>query len=291
MYEKLKFCPSCAKDEFKNKLIAKDYLVSQESFAVVECQTCKLLFTNPKPNDSRLPDYYNSNQYISHNNKKNSFHNLIYGIIRSITVRQKIKLIRKYCNSGTLLDFGSGTGTFLKEALKYFEIKGIEPSVKAVQQTPSLVKKQVYEHIDLLFPNDKFNVVTMWHVLEHLPDPKITINKIKDHLTPKGYIFIALPNPDSWDSKYYGANWAGYDVPRHLYHFNQKAMLNFLKTCGLNIIDIKPMKLDAYYVSILTERYLNNPYSYIKGLSIGYRSNQSAYIDGQFSSLLYIVSK
>ena len=291
MYEKLEFCPSCTNNKFENKLIAKDYLVSQESFAIVQCKKCELLFTNPKPNDSRLAYYYKSDQYISHNNKKNNIHNLIYQIIRSFTVRQKIKLIKKYCKRGNLLDFGSGTGTFLKEAIKHFNINGIELNSKAVQQTTSLVKKHIYEHIDLLSSDDKFNIVTMWHVLEHLPNLKNTINKIKEHLSPKGHIFIALPNPDSWDSNYYGANWAGYDVPRHLYHFNQKAMLNFLKECELNIIDVKPMKFDAYYVSILTERYLNNPYYFIKGLTVGYRSNQSAYVNGQYSSLLYIVNK
>ena len=291
MYEKLEFCPSCTKNKFKNKFIAKDSLVSQESFAIVECQKCKLLFTNPKPNNSRLAYYYNSNQYISHNNKINNILNLFYQIVRNISKRQKIKLIKKYCNSGKLLDFGSGTGSFLKEAIKHFEIKGIEPNTQAIQRTNSLIKGHIYEHIDLLSRNDKFDVITMWHVLEHLPNLKFTINKIKERLSPKGHIFIALPNPDSYDSGYYGANWAGYDVPRHLYHFNQEAMLNFLKICGLNLIDIKPMIFDSYYVSILTERQLNNPYSFIKGLSIGYRSNQFAHANGQFSSLLYIVNK
>ncbi len=291
MYEKLELCPSCTQDKFNNKLIAKDYLVSQESFAIVECQKCKLLFTNPRPSNSRLAHYYNSNQYVSHNSKQNSFHNIIYRIIRSITIQQKIKLIKKYHNSGTLLDFGSGTGTFLREAIKHFKIKGIEPSKQAVQQAPPLIKKQIYEHMDLLLNDDKFDVITMWHVLEHLPNLKIAVNKIKKHLSPKGHFFIAVPNPDSWDSKQYGANWAGYDVPRHLYHFNEHAMLNFLKICGLHIIDIKPMKFDAYYVSILTERHLNNPHSFIKGLAMGYRSNRSAYTDDQFSSLLYVVSK
>ena len=291
MYEKLEFCPSCTENKFENKLIAKDYLVSQESFAIVQCKACELLFTNPKPNDSRLAYYYNSDQYISHNNNKKNIQNLIYQIIRSITVRQKIKLIKKYCNTGKLLDFGSGTGTFLKEAIKHFNITGIELNSKAIQQTASLIKKHTYEHIGLLSSNDKFDIITMWHVLEHLPNLKNTIGKIKEHLSPKGHIFIALPNPESWDSNYYGANWAGYDVPRHLYHFNQKAMFNFLKKCELNVIDVKPMKFDAYYISILTERYLNNPYYFIKGLSIGYRSNQFAHVNGQYSSLLYIVNK
>ena len=291
MYEKLELCPSCTQDKFNNKLIAKDYLVSQESFAIVECQKCKLLFTNPRPSNSRLTHYYDSNQYISHNSEQNNFHNIIYRIIRSITIRQKINLIRKYHSSGKLLDFGSGTGTFLQAAIKHFKIKGIEPNEKAIQHAKALIKGQIYKHMNLLLNDDKFDVITMWHVLEHLPNPKIAINKIKKHLSPKGHFFIAVPNPNSWDSKHYGTTWAGYDVPRHLSHFNKQAMLNLLKICGLHIVDIKPMKFDAYYASILTERYLNNPYSLIKGFAMGYRSNRSAYINDQFSSLLYVVSK
>lgn len=289
MYEKLELCPSCEYNGFNNFLIAKDNLVSDESFAVVECQTCKLLFTNPRPSDSRLAHYYDSDHYDSHNDKNYSFQNIIYRVVRNIAIHQKIKLIKKYHPSGRLLDYGAGSGAFLEKAIKHFEIKGIEPSVKAVEQAASSIKGEIHENIDLLIYDHKFDIITMWHVLEHLPNLKVAFNKIRNLLSSKGLLFIAVPNPNSWDSKHYGAEWAGYDVPRHLYHFSKDAISYFLKQYGLRIIEIKPMKFDAYYVSILTEKHCKNSYSFIKGLFMGYRSNQSASFDGQYSSLLYII--
>ena len=290
MYKKLELCPSCENSGFNNLLIAKDNLVSHESFAIVECQRCRLLFTNPRPNDSRLANYYNSNNYISHNDKKISIQNILYRIVRKITINQKIKLIKKYHPSGKLLDYGTGSGAFLRQAVKHFGIKGIEPNKRAIKQAPSSIKKDIYENIDQIKSDHKFDIITMWHVLEHLPNLKITFNEIKNLLSSKGHLFIAVPNPNSWDSKQYGAKWAGYDVPRHLYHFNRNTLSYFLKQYGLRIVDIKSMKFDAYYISMLTEKYRKNPYSFIRGLFMGYRSNQSASLNGEYSSLLYIVS-
>ena len=289
MYKKLDLCPSCKSSTFNNYLIAKDHLVTDESFAIVQCQQCQLLFTNPQPDDSRLAHYYASDQYISHNSKKISFSDLVYRIVRRITLHQKISFIKKYRSSGTLLDYGAGTGAFLQTALQSFDALGIEPSTHAIKQAPLSVQTNLLEHIDSLVSGKTFNVITLWHVLEHLPDLHNTFSKIKNRLSKKGYLFIAIPNPDSWDSQHYGSKWAGYDVPRHLCHFNQKAMSAFLKPYGLRILETKPMTFDAYYVSMLSEQHLSNPYSFIKGLYMGYLSNRSAYTSRQYSSLLYVI--
>ena len=289
MYKKIEFCPSCENNGFNNLLIAKDHLVSDESFAIVQCQTCHLLFTNPRPSDTRLDHYYDSEQYISHNDKKLSVQNLIYRLVRQITLGQKIRIIKKYHSSGTLLDYGAGTGAFLQRAVTHFEVKGVEPSVQAILQASSSIQTRIHTDLDSVVSNDKFDVITMWHVLEHLPSLRVTFDKIKERLSPEGHLFIAVPNPNSWDSKHYGADWAGYDVPRHLCHFGQDAMASFLKQYGLRIVEVRPMKFDAYYVSMLTEKHLQNPQYFIKGLTMGYRSNQSAHLDGEYSSLLYVV--
>lgn len=289
MYKKIDFCPSCKHVTFANRLIAKDHLVSDESFAIVQCQACLLLFTNPRPSDSRLPHYYDSDHYVSHNDKKNSLQNFVYRVVRQITLRQKLKTIRKYHTSGSLLDFGAGTGAFLQKAGAHFDITGVEPSSNAVEHAPVSIKARIYETLDSFKSDQKFDVITLWHVLEHLPNLGTAFREITERLSKKGHLFIAVPNPNSWDSKHYGAHWAGYDVPRHLYHFGQEAMGAFLKPYGLRILETKPMTFDAYYVSMLSERHLTNPYSFIKGLYMGYRSNRSAYISGQYSSLLYVI--
>ena len=289
MYKKLDFCPSCKHSIFDNLHIAKDHLVSGESFAIVQCQMCHLLFTNPRPSDSRLPHYYESDDYVSHNDNKNSLLDFVYRVVRQVTLRQKLKSIKKYHTSGSLLDFGAGTGAFLQKAGADFDVIGVEPSSNAVDHAPVSIKTRIYENLSSYKSEQKFDVVTMWHVLEHLPNLGASFREIKDRLSKKGHLFIAVPNPNSWDSNYYGTHWAGYDVPRHLYHFSKKAMDTFLKPYGLRILETKPMTFDAYYVSMLSERHLNNPYSFMRGLYIGYRSNKSAYTSQQYSSLLYVI--
>ena len=144
MYEKLNFCPSCKHSTFDNRLIAKDHLVSSESFAIVQCQMCDLLFTNPRPSDSRLPHYYESDNYVSHNDNKNSLLNFIYRMVRQVTLHQKLNSIRKYHASGSLLDFGAGTGAFLQKAGTHFDVIGVEPSSNAVNHAPVSVS---YTHL------------------------------------------------------------------------------------------------------------------------------------------------
>jgi len=289
MYKKLDFCPSCKHSIFDNLHIAKDHLVSGESFAIVQCQMCHLLFTNPRPSDSRLPHYYESDDYVSHKDNKNSLLDFVYRVVRQVTLRQKLKSIKKYHTSGSLLDFGAGTGAFLQKAGADFDVIGVEPSSNAVDHAPVSIKTRIYENLSSYKSEQKFDVVTMWHVLEHLPNLGASFREIKDRLSKKGHLFIAVPNPNSWDSNYYGTHWAGYDVPRHLYHFSKKAMDTFLKPYGLRILETKPMTFDAYYVSMLSERHLNNPYSFMRGLYIGYRSNKSAHTSRQYSSLLYVI--
>jgi 2-polyprenyl-3-methyl-5-hydroxy-6-metoxy-1,4-benzoquinol methylase len=194
------------------------------------------------------------------------------------------------------LDIGCGTGFFLQEASKKkWRVTGIEPNV--VARNSSLEKNiKVYESLESIKKDKKFDVITLFHVLEHIHDLRKTSKKLIKHLKNYGTLIIAVPNQKSFDTNFYGKNWAGFDVPRHLYHFDQSSMEQYAEEMGLKIVEIKPMKFDSYYVSLLSEKYLNpkdNPFQQLfKGFKRGYQSNKwAASNENNYSSLLFVLKK
>ena len=224
-YERLENCPICGKQEFKNFLVVTDNAVSKESFVIVECENCSFKFTNPRPDEASIGAYYESDEYISHSNIKTGIINRAYHMVRSITTRQKVDLINRYTPAkGNLLDYGCGTGIFLTAAKNDgWEIRGVEPNPKAraiaSEQTGEIIAKSLDE-----IEGEKFEVITLWHVLEHIHRLNQTLEQILSLLQEDGTLIIAVPNADSHDALQYRENWAAYDVPRHLYHFTQPTM-------------------------------------------------------------------
>lgn len=290
MYEKLENCPSCSHSKFSNYLICEDYTVSNESFALVKCDQCSLVFTNPRPIQEALSKYYKSDQYISHTDKGNSFVHFIYKLVRSHTLKQKEKLLRAYTEIGTVLDYGSGTGDFITQCeRKNWETIGFEPDAEALSLARSKNKSRYISTLSNL--KEEVDVITAWHVIEHVSELKETIKQLKKSLKKTGYIFIALPNIHSFDANNYGQHWAAYDVPRHLYHFERNSFTKLALSLKLQIIDIKPMKFDSFYVSMLSEKYKNGKNNFIKSLLTGLKSNKKAIETGEYSSLIYILKK
>lgn len=292
MYEKLDECPSCKHPQFANYKICKDHSVSGESFALVICQNCKLIFTTPRPSESHIHAYYQSENYISHTNKANNLTNLIYKQVRNITLRQKVALIKRYTTGKHLLDYGCGTGTFLDYCQsKRYMVDGFEPNPKASAIASDQLGKQVATNTAQLQGKATYDVITAWHVIEHVHHLMDTITSLRKLLKPKGVLFIAVPNINSYDAKHYDANWAAYDVPRHLYHFNKKSFTHFAKQAKLHIQHIHPMKFDAYYVSLLSEKYRNSNSQFLNAFKTGYKSNKLARKTGEYSSLIYVLTK
>src|SRR5690606_12600886 len=246
----------CKSVELTNHMICKDYTVSQESFAIVKCKKCKFLFTNPRPSEENLYKYYQSEDYVSHANKSNNPLNSIYKLARYFTIRHKIRLLSKYHQSGNLLDYGCGTGEFLKAGKAHgWEVTGYEPTVSAYEAMDSSIKTHITDQLDEQRYKKHFHVITLWHVLEHVSDLQEIIKRLKKMLKPEGIIIIAVPNHESYDAVHYKEFWAAYDLPRHLYHFSQKTMRNLLTSNKLKLISTLPMFLDAFYVSMLSEKY------------------------------------
>jgi 2-polyprenyl-3-methyl-5-hydroxy-6-metoxy-1,4-benzoquinol methylase len=290
-------CPTCGGNQWNDYLACKDYTVSQETFTLKTCKTCSLVVTSPRPSNDNLGKYYLSDDYISHTDKPASLIDRIYIFARSFALQWKIKLItHELQGNKNLLDYGCGTGNFLTAAHQSgWTITGVEPSpiarLAAQRNTGSAITESLNELKD-----KKFSTITLWHVLEHVPDLNETLLKLKSLLEENGTLFIAVPNHASRDAQRYKSIWAGYDVPRHLWHFTPDNMQKLVSKHGLKLKRTVPMKLDAYYVSMLSEKYKNNqklgPIQMIRAFFAGWRSNAHAYAGtGNFSSLIYILTK
>ncbi|HWA35490.1 MAG TPA: class I SAM-dependent methyltransferase [Cyclobacteriaceae bacterium] len=288
--EKVITCPVCQASEFNTHLICKDYTATGELFHVEQCQACGFLITTPRPTEENAGQYYQSEAYISHTAKAAGPIDYIYLTVRHFTLNWKYRLISRKGTPAKLLDFGSGTGSFLNYCIdKGIDAYGIEPSIKA-RDTHAKVR----DSLAALEIND-FNIITLWHVLEHVYTLEETLDKLKDLLAKTGTIFIAVPNWQSYDAQHYRAQWAAYDVPRHLWHFSQSTMKALLSKKGFKLQTIIPMKLDSYYVSLLSEKNTNGgtlpPMKMLRALRTAFISNAKAKKDLNYSSLIYVATK
>jgi SAM-dependent methyltransferase len=293
MTEEILTCPVCEKDRFSLFLKVEDYFLTREDFSIQQCDACGFRFINPRPAITEIGSYYQSDEYISHDAKKADFLSRIYKIARVFSIKSKYKIVSKHAKTGKILDIGCGTGEFLNFCKsKGFEIAGVEPNEKARSHASQVNQVTVHEKLtDLAITTGRFNCITMWHVLEHVHDLNETIELVKRLLAPGGIFIVAVPNSNSWDAKKYGRFWAAYDVPRHLYHFFSGTMNRLVTKHGFEIIVTLPQRLDAYYVSMLSEKYKSGSNNYPKALFNGFWSNLVAG-NGQLghSSLIFILS-
>jgi 2-polyprenyl-3-methyl-5-hydroxy-6-metoxy-1,4-benzoquinol methylase len=293
--ESVSICPICNPSSFTPFLSAKDHTTTGEQFEIVKCVQCGFTLTNPRPSINSIGKYYQSEKYISHTGGHKSLFDKVYVFARTITLGWKFKLITKYKSTGSVLDYGCGTGEFLHYLKSHgWAINGVEPSEGARSKAIDLLQNPIHTSIEKI-EGSQFDVITLWHVLEHVHDLNEKLSSIKSLLKQDGIIFIAVPNHESPDAQKYGAYWAGYDVPRHLWHFSKDSMKKLFDKTGFELVSIHPMKLDAYYVSLLSEGYKNPNQSKIaaaiKSLWSGLSSNLTASKTQSHSSLIYIAKK
>lgn len=296
MYEKLTECPVCASDNIKNHKVVIDHSISKESFVIMICDNCSFQFTNPRPTQESIGKFYDSAEYISHTNKANTPINLIYKLVRKYSTRNKVQLLKAIAkkDKGRVLDYGAGTGYFLKAVKKSgWSIYGVEPDNSARQIAEETTGTKIASSLDdLKTKNKKLDVITMWHVLEHIHDINQVFIQLKSLLKEKGKMIIAVPNIASLDNSIYNEEWAAYDVPRHLYHFNQESMKTFIMKHGMRIKRTYPMRFDSYYISMLSEKYKSGKTNYLKSFINGYKSNSYGESHkNNFSSIIYEVKK
>lgn len=286
-------CPICGSTLIlsKNLPAVKDHFISGQTFNIKQCSRCDLQRTSFEDTD-KISDYYESSEYASHGiNLFNPIH-LVYSIVRRITLFQKRRILEQYKRPRTILDFGCGTGDFADYMEKNkWMVTGVEPAAKAREKAQKKLANKVVDSITEL--KEKYNFISLWHVLEHTSNPLETLSALKEQMTKEGFLIIALPNYLSYDARFYKEYWAAYDVPRHLWHFTKNSMYLLATKLRLEVIEIYPMKFDAYYVSILSEKYLkDNKISLkkiLRAIKTGYISNQEAKKTGNYSSLIYVL--
>ncbi len=268
-------------------LKTKDHSISGEGFELVHDTELDMLITKPQPSD--LKKYYESEAYISHTDANKSFVDRIYQQIKKRSLRKKVKLLDTYTQSKkSLLDIGAGTGDFLLAAKRgNYEVSGVEPNQKAVQLAAAKGLTLVPElH---LLPKQEYELITLWHVLEHLPNLDEQIVQMKKVLAQNGTLIVAVPNFKSYDARYYKNFWAAYDVPRHLWHFSKTAIQKIFEEHGMQLVCTLPMRYDAFYVSLLSEKYKTGKQNLLKAFWVGLRSNLSAWRSGEYSSHIYVL--
>lgn len=289
--EKITVCPICQQSEFVPYQSCKDYTVSGEVFHIISCKKCGFHFTNPRPSEASIGRYYQSENYISHSNTKKGLMDKVYHLVRTFTLKGKLTLINKQQpNKGKLLDIGCGTGMFLKICQNNaWNVTGVEPDAGAANIAKEQGIHQIKPTIWQLNQTEQYEVITMWHVLEHVHQLQQYVDWLQNHLTKNGTLIIAVPNLNAYDAHHYQKYWAAFDVPRHLYHFSQQDMKRLFESKGFHIQKILPMYFDSFYVSMLSSKYKNGKIGYLEAFINGLASNWKARSSGEYSSLIYVI--
>ncbi|MCY7291094.1 MAG: class I SAM-dependent methyltransferase [Ferruginibacter sp.] len=291
-----KTCPVCKSENIRELFAAEDYTVSHEKFSVSECLNCTHLFTQNIPAQNEMGKYYASENYISHSDTQTGIINRLYHLVRKKTLNGKLQLIQKETNkkTGNILDIGCGTGAFLNAMnIAGWESTGLEPDETARKKAQDLYNIYPQPSAEIFnLPPNRYDAITMWHVLEHVHELHEYVEQLKNLITEKGSIFIAVPNYTSHDAQHYGNAWAAFDVPRHLYHFSPASMKKLVEQHGLTIKKIKPMWFDSFYVSMLSEKYKNGKGNLLSAFFTGFISNIKTMKNKEkCSSLIYVVGK
>ncbi|RYD97909.1 MAG: class I SAM-dependent methyltransferase [Sphingobacteriales bacterium] len=287
-------CPLCDSRSIGPVLTATDYTVSKEEFAIWECAACRLRFTQDVPDAAHIGPFYKSEDYISHSNTSKGLINRLYQRVRRSTLRQKVALVQKATgrSSGRALDVGCGTGAFLNALRKSgWTVQGLEPDTDARALAIRQYGLDVQEASSLYnLPEGSFELITLWHVLEHVHDLQGYLAQLRKLLAPGGRLVVAVPNYTSGDAAIYGRYWAAYDVPRHLYHFAPESMKLLVQRHGMRVAAEHPMWYDAFYISLLSSRYRSGQTHWVGAPLAGLRSNAGALANKErCSSITYII--
>ena len=278
-------------------MYSKDYSLTQDAFQIIQCAHCDLKYTDPAPSKEAIGPYYNFPAYISHTDDKTGLINKLYHSVRNHTLDQKTNWVQSLFTGykGHLLEVGAGTGAFAHAMTKKgWAVTALEPDAASRERALATyqIKIAPIEELFTLTEN-KFDVITLWHVLEHVHDLNEYLSTFNKILRPNGRLIIAVPNYTSFDAQFYKKYWAAYDVPRHLYHFSPTSMEYLSKKFKMQIVTMRPMWFDSFYVSLLSERYKKTGvFGMLRAVIIGCISNIIALRNNRrASSIVYEIKK
>lgn len=289
-------CPVCGGHETFPFLSCEDWLTTKESFEIQKCNLCGFAFTQDFPAEEEIGRYYDAPEYISHSDTNKGIINTLYHWARKISLNSKSKLINRYTSveKGKLLDIGAGTGYFLNRMKEQkWIVTGIEKSESARQYAKKRFDIDCQDSEFLYnIPRETKDVITLWHVLEHMESLNKAMECLHKILKKDGTLIIALPNKNSYDAVHYKECWAAYDVPRHLWHFSPSDFRHLAERHHFELVETKPMYFDGFYISMLSEKNKGSFLAAFTGLVRGgvYFLRTLAN-KGRSSSLIYILKK
>lgn len=289
--ETLQHCPACGSTNFEKQFEAKDYTVSQNSFGIVACSDCGLNFTNPRPKSDEAGYFYQSETYISHSDTQQGFVNKLYHAVRNITLKQKAGWIQAdQKGNKNLLDIGCGNGHFLKTCQDTgWNITGMELDPETAARAAALVQDKIYPNLAAIPEDKQFELITLWHVLEHVYELGAYFEFFKKRISADGKLLLALPNSKSFDAGYFQEYWAAYDVPRHIYHFNPETIQFVANKHGFKLVKQRGQIFDSFYIALLSNQYRSGSKRLIHSFLLGLWSNVLAWTKtGNYSSNVYI---
>ncbi|MEG0948391.1 MAG: class I SAM-dependent methyltransferase [Bacteroidales bacterium] len=265
-------CPVCGGHEMKNFLHCSDHYASGETYALMRCTGCGFIFTQDFPDESEIGRYYETPDYVSHSDTRKGLMNKVYHGVRRFMLNRKGKMTEGLLagKKGTILDIGCGTGYFL-DTMKQrgWNTLGVEKSTLAAKAARDHFGLTVVEDLREVTQEYTFDVISLWHVMEHLQDLPTVFGRLRSLLKEEGKLIIALPNSSSYDAGYYKEYWGAYDVPRHLWHFSPDTFAKLACKEGFIVEKFAPMPFDAFYVSMLSEKYKGNKADFIRGIIRG----------------------
>jgi SAM-dependent methyltransferase len=224
---------------------------SRETFQIVRCSTCGLLFISPRPTLTEIMQYYPHEKYQA------------YGVAiadrpwrerwyLSYTQNKRCHFIETAKTRGRLLDVGCATGNFLAQIRERgnWEVYGVEINREAVEYAQQRFRLNVFHGVleEAHYPADFFDVVTLWSVLEHLHNPLETLGEVRRILRPDGILGFTIPFGDSLDARLFGPHWGPLDPPRHLYTFTRTTLEQLLTRAGFEIVRMR--SFTAGYLSL-----------------------------------------
>jgi 2-polyprenyl-3-methyl-5-hydroxy-6-metoxy-1,4-benzoquinol methylase len=267
-------------------------MVSNKNFTVLKDEISGLLITSPQPSLDVLGNYYKSDTYISHTDANKTLFDKSYQWVKKYTLKQKQKLINDFnTETKTILDIGCGTGEFLKLCQEHnWQVAAVEPNKGARALAENKLRIKIPTDLAEI-KERQFDIITLWHVLEHVPNLNEYILQLEKLLKPNGRLIVAVPNHESYDADYYQEFWAAYDAPRHLWHFSKKSIALLFESVNMKVAKIKPMKFDSFYVSLLSEKNKTGKSNPFRAFWIGLRSNTKAKTKMNYSSLIYVLKK
>lgn len=293
---KIDTCPLCGGQQLEHALTCTDYYASGETFEVVRCAHCGFLMTQNAPVEAEIGRYYETPDYISHSDTRKGLMNSLYHVVRRVMLGRKAARVNRAARlkKGALLDYGTGTGYFADAmARRGWTVSAVEKNAAARAFAKEHFGLEVLPETGLKdFADASMDVVTLWHVMEHLEDLNGMWDVFYRLLKKQGVLIVAVPNPDSYDARKYGNEWAAYDVPRHLWHFRPSVMQRFGVKHGFILEGRFPMPMDAFYVSMLSEKYKGSRLPFVKGLWTGLLAWFSALGKKErSSSMIYVFRK